>query len=212
MKPAARKVASARTAAHIHGGPRAPCSSPAKMRGWRAPITSIKSMPREPTFVFFLFLRTPFLHRLGSSPRKPWLRGAAGHGRHTSHLYPGGHRLCEVQLAGRQPASGEARLTCICRKLTQGRERTVGMAAPARWVKVAARTDMATWDRSADQRAGWTRDEPGPLAPWLARGRARRRLPRQSTGPRPRRPRPLRAKQLRVCPLFARRARARAAR
>ena len=48
--------------------------------------------------------------------------------RHTSHLYPGGHRLCEVQLAGRQPASGEGPLTCICKKLTQGRERTVGMA------------------------------------------------------------------------------------
>ena len=43
-------------------------------------------------------------------------------------MYPGGHRLCEVQLAGRQPASGEGRLTCICKKLTQGRERTVGMA------------------------------------------------------------------------------------
>ena len=76
----------------------------------------------------FFFPRAPFLHRLGLSPRKPCLRGAAGHGRHTSHLYPGGHRLCEVQLAGRQPASGEGRLTCIGKRLTQGRERTVGMA------------------------------------------------------------------------------------
>ena len=77
---------------------------------------------------FLCFSRAPFLHRLASSARKPCLRGAAGHGRHTSHLYPGGHRLCEVQLTGRQPASGEGRLTCICKKLTQGRERTVGMS------------------------------------------------------------------------------------
>ena len=78
---------------------------------------------------FFCFFRARlFSIALVCPPRKPCLRGAAGHGRHTSHLYPGGHRLCEVQLAGRQPASGEGRLTCICKKLTQGRERTVGMA------------------------------------------------------------------------------------
>ena len=77
---------------------------------------------------FFFFSARLFSIALVCPPRKPCLRGAAGHGRHTSHLYPGGHRLCEVQLAGRQPASGEGRLTCICKKLTQGRERTVGMA------------------------------------------------------------------------------------
>ena len=69
-----------------------------------------------------------------------------------------------------------------------------GGSAPSAWLRWQQRptwlrgTGVRTSGQQA-QRPGWTGDEPAPLAPWLARGRAQRRLPRHSAGPRPRRPR-----------------------
>ena len=99
--------------------------------------------------VFFFFFCAPFLWFV---PPKTLLKGSRRAREAHKPFVPRGPPA--VRSAARQPASGEGRLTCICKKLTQGWERTVGMAeCPARWVKVAAKADMAAWDRSVDQRA-----------------------------------------------------------
>ena len=91
---------------------------------------------------------------------------------------PRGHRLCEVQLASARNSP------------SQGRERTVGMAeCPRPLDEGGSKGRHGCVGQECGPAGNKHSDQAAPLAPWLARGRAQRRLPRHSTGPRPRRPR-----------------------
>ena len=63
---------------------------------------SVKNQMRSICFSFFsrAFSPSPWF-----VPPKTLLKGSRRARRHTSHLHPGGRRLCEVQLASGQPAS-----------------------------------------------------------------------------------------------------------